>query len=172
MRSGVPYNHEEHVKLCELVGARLPSKFMLFPTIVAEGQDEFVWTDILFMRTLNMQNARRRLAKHVCPFPLDIPRRLIVRYTNPGDVVLDPFNGLGSVPYVALQEGRQAIGIELNPDYFQISVNYLTEQETILSGTVSLFGGMSQFDKCDSGDGDDDDLADFEFEPALAMAAD
>lgn len=55
MRSGVPYNHEEHVKLCELVGARLPSKFMLFPTIVAEGQDEFVWTDILFMRTLNMQ---------------------------------------------------------------------------------------------------------------------
>lgn len=71
--------------------------------------------------------------------------------------MLDPFNGLGSVPYVALQEGRQAIGIELNPDYFQISVNYLTEQETILSGTVSLFGGMSQFEARDSGDGDDDD---------------
>ncbi len=171
MRSGVPYNHEEHVRLCELVGARLPSKFMLFPTIVADGQDEFVWTDILFMRTLNMQNARRRLAKHVCPFPLDIPRRLIVRYTNPGDVVLDPFNGLGSVPYVALQEGRQAIGVELNPDYFHISVNYLTEQETILNGTVSLFGDMAQFDKCDSDNGDDD-LADFEFEGALATAAD
>lgn len=61
-----------------------------------------------------------------------------MRYTNPGDVVLDPFNGLGSVSYVALQED-QAIGVQLNPDYYHISINYLIEQETILNGTVSLF---------------------------------
>lgn len=132
MRSGAPYDHEEHVKLCEMVGSRLPSKFMLFPTMVAADNDEYVWTDVLFMRTLNMQNARRRLAKHVCPFPLDIPRRLIVRYTNPGDLVLDPFNGLGSVPYVALQEGRRAMGVELNADYYHISTQYLTEVEMTL----------------------------------------
>jgi hypothetical protein len=130
LRGGAPYDHEDHVRLCEMVGDRLPSKFMLLPTLVAEGSDEYVWTDVLFMRTLNMQNARRRLAKHVCPFPLDIPRRLIVRYTNPGDLVLDPFNGLGSVPYVALQEGRRAMGVELNREYWQIAVNYLTELET------------------------------------------
>jgi hypothetical protein len=168
MRSGVPYNHEDHVALCEMVGARLPSKFMLFPTVVAPEHDEFVWTDILFMRTLNMQNARRRLAKHVCPFPLDIPRRLIIRYSNPGDVVLDPFNGLGSVPYVALQEGRKAIGFELNPDYYHISVNYLTEQETIMQGTMSLF----DLSMIDSAPADDDVLADFELTGELAMAAD
>ena len=129
MRSGAAYDYEQHVKLCEMVGSRLPSKFMLFPTMVPAAGDEYVWTDVLFMRTLNMQNARRRLAKHVCPFPLDIPRRLIVRYTNPGDLVLDPFNGLGTVPYVALQEGRRALGIELNADYYHISCNYLTELE-------------------------------------------
>jgi hypothetical protein len=168
MRSGVPYNHEDHVALCEMVGARLPSKFMLFPTVVAPEHDEFVWTDILFMRTLNMQNARRRLAKHVCPFPLDIPRRLVIRYSNPGEVILDPFNGLGSVPYVALQEGRKAIGFELNPDYYHISVNYLTEQETIMQGTMSLF----DLSTVDSAPADDDVLADFELTGELAMAAD
>jgi hypothetical protein len=122
------------------------------------------------MRTLNMANARRRLAKHVCPFPMDIPRRLVVRYSNPGDVVLDPFNGLGTVPYVALQEGRQAIGFELNQDYYRISCNYLTEQETILTGTLSLFD-MAQFEVGAKQD-DGDDLADFEFESELAVAAD
>ncbi len=168
MRSGAPYDHEEHVKLCEMVGSRLPSKFMLFPTIVAPEQDEYVWTDVLFMRTLNMQNARRRLAKHVCPFPLDIPRRLIQRYSNPGETILDPFNGLGSVPYVALQEGRKAIGYELNADYYHIAVNYLTEQETILMQRHSLFD-MDMFTETP---GEEDAVADFELEqlPELAMA--
>ena len=129
MRAGAPYSYEEHVRLCEMVGDRLPAKFMLFPTTVPADGDEYVWTDVLFMRTLNMQNARRRLAKHVCPFPLDIPRRLVVRYTNPGDLVLDPFSGLGTVGYVAIQEGRRYLGAELNADYWRISCDYLTEQE-------------------------------------------
>lgn len=143
MRTGAAYDHEQHVKLCEMVGDRLPSKFMLFPTMVAADADEYVWTDVLFMRTLNMQNARRRLAKHVCPFPLDIPRRLIVRYTNPGDLVLDPFNGLGTVPYVALQEGRRALGVELNADYYRISTQYLAELEmTVHAPTLFDIGGF------------------------------
>ena len=143
MRTGAAYDHEQHVKLCEMVGDRLPSKFMLFPTMVAADADEYVWTDVLFMRTLNMQNARRRLAKHVCPFPLDIPRRLIVRYTNPGDLVLDPFDGLGTVPYVALQEGRRALGVELNADYYRISTQYLAELEmTVHAPTLFDIGGF------------------------------
>ena len=143
MRSGVPYDYEDHVNLCEMVGSRLPSKFMLMPTMVAADGDEYVWTDILFMRTLNMQNARRRLAKHVCPFPLDIPRRLVVRYTNPGDLVLDPFNGLGTVPYVALQEGRRALGVELNADYYRISTQYLAElEQTVHAPTLFDMGDL------------------------------
>jgi hypothetical protein len=129
MRSGAAYEYEDHVRLCEMVGDRLPAKFMLFPTTVPADGDEYVWTDVLFMRTLNMQNARRRLAKHVCPFPLDIPRRLVVRYTNPGDLVLDPFSGLGTVGYVSIKEGRRYLGVELNADYWRISCDYLTEQE-------------------------------------------
>ncbi len=132
MRSGVSYEHEEHVALCEMVGDRLPSRFMLFPTIVSHESDDYVWTDVLFMRTLNMQNARRRLAKHVCPFPLDIPRRLIKRYTNEGDLVLDPFGGLGTVAYVALQEKRRARLHELNADYYRISVQYMQELEQVV----------------------------------------
>ena len=161
MRSGAPYDHEEHVKLCEMVGERLPSKFMLFPTMVAADADDYVWTDVLFMRPLNMQNARRRLAKHVCPFPLDIPRRLIVRYTNPGDLVLDPFNGLGSVPYVALQEGRRAMGVELNADYYHISRLYLTEIELTLHAPTL-------FDVAAFGAEIDDDAADVPEEELLA----
>ena len=164
MRSGVPYDHEEHVKLCEMVGDRLPSRFMLFPTMVAADNDEYVWTDILFMRTLNMQNARRRLAKHVCPFPMDIPRRLVVRYSNPGDLILDPFNGLGTVPYVALEEGRRAMGVELNSDYYRISTQYLTELEINLSAPTL-------FDMADFGEahhGEDEDTADFELESIVA----
>ena len=119
------------------------SGFELRSRSARHARELCAWTDVLFMRTLNMQNARRRLAKHVCPFPLDIPRRLIVRYTNPGDLVLDPFNGLGTVPYVALQEGRRALGVELNADYYRISTQYLAELEmTVHAPTLFDIGGF------------------------------
>lgn len=139
MKSGVPYNHKEHVQFCEMIGDRLPATFMLAPVYMPEDGDQYVWTDILMMTTLNAKNARRRLAKHVCPFPMDIPRRLVIRYTNPGDLVLDPFNGLGTVGYVALEEGRRALGVELNPDYFKTSCDYMREKELILTSRISLF---------------------------------
>ena len=139
MKSGTPYNHQEHVQFCEMIGDRLPATFMLAPVYMPEDDDQYVWTDILMMTTLNAKNARRRLAKHVCPFPMDIPRRLIVRYTNPGDLVLDPFNGLGTVGYVALEEGRRALGVELNPEYFKISCDYMREKELLLTSRISLF---------------------------------
>jgi DNA modification methylase len=168
MQKGTPYNHAEHVKFCEMIGDRLPATFMLAPVWMPEDEDQYVWTDILFMRTLNMQNARRRLAKHVCPFPLDIPRRLIVRYTNPGDVVLDPFSGLGTVGVVAIEEGRRYVGVELNQDYFDISAKYLTEAETIKNGRMSLFD-MSAIDRVKI---EPDFFADVAHMPELAMAAD
>ena len=128
-----PYNHEAHVGFGEVLENagkdRLPARFMLFPPQAPEGQDEFVWTDILFMRTLNMSQARRRVEKHVCPFPLDIVSRLITRYSNPGDLVFDPFNGLGTTTYKAVEMGRRGRGHELNVDYYRASIAYCRDAE-------------------------------------------
>jgi hypothetical protein len=65
------------------------------------------WTDIVRMLTLNGQQAFRNLEKHVCPLQFDIVDRLIDRYSNPGDIVYDPFGGLMTVPYRAILKGRR-----------------------------------------------------------------
>ena len=66
---------------------------------------------------------------HVCPLQLDIVERIINRYSNPGDVVLDPFGGIMTVPKVAVDMGRYGIGIELNNGYFRDGVGYLREAD-------------------------------------------
>jgi hypothetical protein len=57
--------------------------------------------------------------KHVCPLQLEVIRRLVKLYTNPGDIVLDPFMGIGSTAYVALEQGRRARGFELKESYWR-----------------------------------------------------
>lgn len=123
------YDYHQHVAFNEAMGDRLPAKFMLMPPQAPEEYEETVWTDILFMRTLNMSQARRRVEKHVCPLPLDIVERLIVRYSNPNEVVFDPFAGLFTVPYMAIELGRYGRGHELNPLYYQNGVKYCQEME-------------------------------------------
>lgn len=125
-----PYDYHQHVAFNEAMGDRLPAKFMLMPPQAPEGYEESVWTDVLFMRTLNMSQARRRVEKHICPLPLDIVERLIVRYSNPDELILDPFMGIGTTGYMALKLGRRAIGTELNPVYFDASLRYFNEAET------------------------------------------
>ena len=75
---------------------------------------------------------------HVCPLQLDIVDRLINRYSNPGDLVLDPFGGLGTVALEAIKAGRKGYTIELNNDYFRDAVGYLKEFEE-KDETISLF---------------------------------
>ena len=91
--------------------------------------EEYIWTDVLFFRTLNMQNARRRVEKHICPLPFDIVNRCIIRYSNPDEVCLDPFAGLFTVPYRAIALGRRGMGFELNPVSFEAGVRYCQEAE-------------------------------------------
>lgn len=55
--------------------------------------------------------------------------RLIVRYSNEGDLVFDPFGGLMTVPVRALHLGRKGRGVELNPGYFLDGVKYLQAKE-------------------------------------------
>lgn len=73
-----------------------------------------------------------------CPLQIDIVERLINRYSNPGDVVLDPFGGLMTVPLVAVQKERYGIGIELSADYFRDGVGYLQTAE-MQRGEPTLF---------------------------------
>jgi hypothetical protein len=60
--------------------------------------------------------------KHVCPLQLDVIRRLVLMYSAPRDVVLDPFMGIGSTAYVALEQGRRARGFELKESYWRQSL--------------------------------------------------
>lgn len=123
------YNYEEHVELAKTLDneSRLPATFM----VVAPGSwtDE-VWDDINRMRTLNTTQSQRRQQMHVCPLQIDIVERIINRYSNPGDVVFDPFAGLFTVPYMAVKMGRYGWGTELNTDYFRDGVGYLQSAET------------------------------------------
>ena len=84
-----------------------------------------VWDDINRMRTLNTEQKRKDLQMHVCPLQIDIVDRIINRYSNPGEIVFDPFAGLFTVPVEALKLGRKGWGVELNADYFRDGVGYL-----------------------------------------------
>ena len=78
-----------------------------------------VWMDINPSKTLQRESARADDdERHICPLQLEVIERCLQLWTNPGDLVLDPFNGIGSSGYVALQSGRRYIGSELKPSYF------------------------------------------------------
>lgn len=118
------YSYAEHVALAKKLDGegRLPATFM----VVAPGSwNDSVWDDINRMRTYNTTQSQRRQQLHVCPLQIDIVDRLIDRYSNPGDTILDPFGGIMTVPAEAVKRGRKGIGVELNPDYFRDGVGYL-----------------------------------------------
>lgn len=126
-----PYDHERHVALCEALDARgrLPSSWMLLPPKVTQSAEDPVWDDITYMRTLNSEQRRGRRENHLCPLPFDIVERAIRLYSNEGDLVLDPFAGLFTVPYKAIEMGRRAYGIELNEAYYRAGVKYCEDVE-------------------------------------------
>jgi DNA modification methylase len=122
------YEHKEHVELCKVLEDKgyLPSSWMLFPPI---SNHPGIWTDIIRMRVLNSEQERRNQEKHVCPLQLDIVNRLINRYSNKDEIVLDPFAGIFTVPYCAVHLGRVGWGIELSHDYWKCGVGYCEQAE-------------------------------------------
>lgn len=91
-----------------------------FPVDVWQNYASPVWMDIKQSDTLQKTSARaEKDERHICPLQLDVIQRCIELWTNPNDIVLDPFAGIGSVPYVALTMGRRGIGIELKQSYFE-----------------------------------------------------
>jgi DNA modification methylase len=85
-----------------------------------------VWMDINPSDTLQFRNARDNDdERHICPLQLDVIRRGIQLWSNPGDVVLSPFMGIGSEGHVALEMGRGFVGFELKPSYYECAVKNL-----------------------------------------------
>ena len=87
--------------------------------------------------TLQYRSAREHDdERHICPLQLEVIRRGIDLWTNPGDIVLSPFAGIGSEGYVALQMQRRFVGVELKASYYQQAARNL---KAALQGTADLF---------------------------------
>lgn len=131
------YDYEEHVRLCEIVdeAGHLPASWMLF---APHSSNPDIWTDIHRIDTLNSEQSRKAEENHICPLQLTVIKRLVERYTNPGDTVYEPFMGIGSVLYQALKMNRKGYGVELNPNYFKFAVGYCERAEEKLE-TPTLF---------------------------------
>lgn len=98
-----------------------------------------VWMDINQSRTLNGRMAREQADdRHICPLQLDVIERCMELWSNPGDVVLSPFAGIGSEGVVSLQAGRKFIGVELKQSYFDWACKFLADEEA-KSAQPSLF---------------------------------
>jgi len=93
----------------------------------------WIWDDVTRMRTLNTKQSQKKRQNHICPLQLDIVERLIERYSNRGELVFDPFGGIGTVPYCAVNLGRRGLSTELNYDYWRDSLSYLYEAEMEVS---------------------------------------
>jgi DNA modification methylase len=96
-----------------------------------------VWMDIRQTDTLNVVQAREAPdERHLCPLQLGLIERALLLWSNPGDVVLSPFMGIGSEGFVALKQKRHFVGVELKGSYFTIAVKNLRAAE---AHAASLF---------------------------------
>lgn len=98
----------------------IPHTHENFPVDVWQQYASPVWMDIRQSDTLQRTSARtEKDEKHICPLQLEVIQRCIELWTNPNDIVFDPFAGIGSTPYVAVRMGRRGLGCELKESYYE-----------------------------------------------------
>lgn len=109
-----------------------------FPVKMWQRYASPVWMDINPSDTLQYRSAREEQdERHICPLQLEVIKRGIELWSNPGDVVLTPFMGIGSEAYMAVKMGRKAVGIELKDSYYRQAVaNVMSMAE---NGQTDLF---------------------------------
>lgn len=96
-----------------------------------------VWMTVNQTKVLNGRQAKgQQDEKHICPLQLDVIERCLTLYSNPGDLVLDPFNGIGSTGYQAVKMGRRYIGVELKPEYARQASRFLEQAESSASSLL------------------------------------
>lgn len=121
----------------------IPHTHETFPVNVWQKYASPVWMDIRQSNTLQRKSARdEKDEKHICPLQLDVIERCINLWTNPNDIVFDPFAGIGSVPYQAVIMGRRGLGIELKESYYRQAVNNLdiAQNEYLANGAEPNVG--------------------------------
>jgi len=105
------------------------------------------WDDIQETDVLDGYRSAREEddERHVCPLQLEVIRRCVKLYSNPGEVVCDPFAGIGSSGYVAIEQGRGFVGFELKESYFeQMRKNLEKIQNKGKSATVDMFSILEE----------------------------
>jgi DNA modification methylase len=122
------YDHDQHVALLQELDDH-DKLSRLFTTLPLQSNTDFIQDNINRMHGLNMEQSRRKQQNHICPMPFDEVDRMIELYSNPGELVLDPFGGLGTTGVRALKKGRKAYIIELNETYAKCAATYLKETE-------------------------------------------
>lgn len=110
-----------------------------FPVDLWQKYASPVWMDINPNETLQYRSARENNdERHVCPLQLEVIRRGIKLWSNPGDTVLSPFAGIGSEGHEAVKGGRRFLGFELKESYFKCAVNNLKAAEAALTDGLLL----------------------------------
>ena len=123
----VYYNYWEYsVKEVKVAKERL----LIQSIEIWQRQASPVWFDIDRSKTLETR-LKKDEVKHICPFAIPIVERAVKMWSNEGDVILDPFNGIGTVGHVSINESRKYKGIELNEGYFKQAVKNLRNAEQV-----------------------------------------
>jgi len=113
-----------------------------FPVSLWQRYASPVWMDINPSDTLQKESAREQAdERHVCPLQLQVIQRGLELWSNPGDIVLSPFMGIGSEGFQAIKMGRRFVGAELKASYFQQSCRNLRSAEGMEHG--GLFEGVA-----------------------------
>lgn len=136
------YDYETHVALGDdFYGrGRLPTTFAMLAPVT---DNPLIWTEVNRMQGLNTSQASKGRELHVCPFPFDVVDRVINQWSNPGDLVFDPFGGLGTTVVRALKAGRRGRCHELNPQYWGDAVKYAEAMEREVN-MPSLFDVLTE----------------------------
>lgn len=122
------YDYRKHVEIAEQMEAanKLPASF---ETLRVPERSEWLWSDVVRMKTLNSKQTQRQEQNHICPFQIDVVERAVTRWSNEGDEIYDPFGGIMTTNDVAIKLNRRGYCVELNPDYFRCGVGYSKEAE-------------------------------------------
>ncbi len=111
-----------------------------------------VWADIRETDVLEGWKGAREKddEKHVCPLQLEVVRRLVRLYTNPSEIVFDPFSGIGSAGFVAIEQGRKYVGFELKESYYRQSLRHMERARELRQGgsTAPLFADAEALLAC------------------------
>lgn len=114
-----------------------------FPVKMWQHYADPIWTDVNPSDTLQYRSAREEQdERHICPLQLTVIQRGIELWSNPGDVVLTPFMGIGSEAYMAVKMGRKAVGIELKDSYYRQAVANV--KSVAENGQMDMFGTMEE----------------------------